>query len=379
MPVVEVDLGDDIVLCEGLDTLLDAGSTATIYSWNTGATTSSITISNAGTYSVSASNGFCTSSDEITVVSAPSPADLLQDLTACTGQNMLLDAGNAGSSFAWSTGNDGQTISVSNSGTYSVTVTNTSGCSGTFDAVVQFVAPPHVDLGMDTVLCDGQVLLLDALNPGSTYSWSTGATGRTINVTIPGSYSVTVGNGYCQRSDTVTVLFNPSPERLADQTVSICLDDEPGWVMLDAGNAGASFLWSTGQTTRTVRADAYGWYVVEITNSFSCSTRDSVNVTEDCPSTFFAPNTFTPDGDGMNDVFIPVGKNIATMELLIFDRWGNLLFESRDPSIGWDGRYRGEIVKNDIYVWKARYRFEQSTSGKRSREQEQMGHIQVLR
>ena len=89
-------------------------------------------------------------------------------------------------------------------------------------------------------------------------------------------------------------------------------------------------------------------------------------------------DTFTPNSDGTNDIFIPVGKNIATMHLWVFDRWGNLMFESDDPTMGWDGTYGGAVVKNDMYVWRLAYKF-QDKDGTIGMEQEQMGHIQVMR
>ena len=100
---------------------------------------------------------------------------------------------------------------------------------------------------------------------------------------------------------------------------------------------------------------------------------------EFCPSAIFIPNTFTPNGDGTNDVFIPIGKNIAAMHLYVFDRWGNQLFESDDPTMGWDGTFAGNIVKNDMYVWRLNYKFFEDKNGTVGKEQQQLGHIQVLR
>ena len=106
--------------------------------------------------------------------------------------------------------------------------------------------------------------------------------------------------------------------------------------------------------------------------------RDSIEVAEYCPSTLYMPNTFTPNGDGLNDIFIPVGKNISSVHLMIFDRWGGILFESNDPNVGWDGTYQGQLVKNDIYAWKLEYRFIDK-NGVESLLQKEIGHVQVLR
>lgn len=377
-PAITVALGNDTTICAGTTLLVDAANAGATHVWSTGASTPSIQVTTTGTYSVTVSNAGCSATDAITVTVQDAPQDVLQDRTECVGVPITLDAGNAGSIFLWSNGAVSQQITVTQPGIYTVTVTNASGCAVIFDAQVTFVQPPVVVLGADTVLCEGQALVLDAGNAGSTYQWSHGATGRTVHVTQAGTYTVVVDNGHCTRSDAITVAFNPSPLRQLTDQVRVCLEEEPGFVVLDAGNAGSRYGWSTGETTQMIMASAYGMYIVEVTNSFDCATRDSVAVTEYCPSTIYVPNTFTPNNDGLNDVFIPVGKNIGAMHLIVFDRWGEILFESDDPSMGWDGTFRGSYVKNDIYVWKLAYRFTDK-DGNMGLPEERMGHIQVLR
>lgn len=378
LPVISLDLGPDTTICAGSTILLDAENIGASHVWSTGASTSSITVGTAGTYTVTVSNGACSAIDSRNVTVEAVPTDALTDITRCEGESITLDAGNEGSAFVWSTGEVTRSITVQSDDLYSVTIINQAGCSATYDAVVQFVAPPAVELGADTTLCDGRILHLDAGNPGCTYVWSNGTTTRTIPVSRAGNYSVQVSNGHCQRSDGINVLFNPSPVQMATRQFHTCLGEDQQYVRIDAGNPGSQYDWSTGEQSRVILAGAYGWYVVEVTNQFDCAARDSAQVIEYCPSAIFIPNTFTPNGDGTNDVFIPVGKNIAAMHLYVFDRWGNLLFESDDPTMGWDGTYAGAVVKNDIYVWRLNYKFEEK-DGSLGMEQEQMGHIQVLR
>ncbi|MBX2972462.1 MAG: gliding motility-associated C-terminal domain-containing protein [Flavobacteriales bacterium] len=379
LPEVHVDLGADTTICAGSSITLDAGNAGLSHTWSTGATSRTISVGTAGTYTVTVSNGACSSTDQRTITVRALPADILADEARCIGESITFDAGNAGATYAWSNGATTRTITVQNSGTYTVTITDGIGCSATYDASAQFVAPPVVDLGPDTVLCDGERLMLDAANPGSTYTWSNGAATRTIAVTRPGTYSVQVSNGLCQRTDAIAVHFNPSPVQMATRQFHTCLGEDEQYVRLDAGNPGSRYDWSTGEHSRVILAGAYGWYVVEVTNQYDCAARDSAQVIEYCPSAIFIPNTFTPNGDGTNDIFIPVGKNIAAMHLYVFDRWGNLLFESDDPTMGWDGTYGGSVVKNDIYVWRLAYKFFEDKDGTIGREHEQMGHIQVLR
>ncbi len=378
-PLVTVSLGNDTSICQGQSLTLDAGTPGSTYLWNTNATTQTIDVSANGTYSVTVSNGWCTASDVINVTVVPGPVDVLANSTRCSGETVTLDAGNVGCSYLWSTNATNQAITVTTGSTYSVTLTNQAGCSATFDAEVVFVAPPNVDLGVDTVLCEGRVLTVDAGNTGSTYQWSTGSQVQTIGIGQAGTYSVTVNNGYCSRNDDITVLFNPSPARMAVNEFHTCLDDEPKYVVIDAGNAGSQHSWSTGETTQVIMASAYGWYYVHVTNAYDCTAQDSARVIEYCPATIFIPNTFTPNGDGVNDFFVPVGKSIASMRLMIFDRWGELLFESDDLNTGWDGTYQGEYVKNDMYVWRIAYKLFTDKDGETSFEKNEMGNVQVLR
>ena len=377
-PVLGVELGSDTTICQGASLTLDAGNTGASFVWSNGPNAQSITVTNAGTYSVTVSNGYCSATDDLSLNVANAPTDVLTDATRCTGESVTLDAGNAGSTYLWNNSSISRTIEVTVSGLYTVVVTNAAGCTGNFNANVQFIAPPNVYLGMDTVLCEGEMLTVDAGNPGSSYTWSTGANTRTIGIGTAGTYSVTVNNGSCSRSDDITVLFNPSPARMAVNEFHTCLDDAPKYVVIDAGNAGSRFDWSTGETSQVILASAYGWYYVQVTNAYDCSGRDSARVIEYCPATIFIPNTFTPNGDGVNDIFLPVGKSIASIHMVIHDRWGELIFETDDINTGWDGTYQGEVVKNDTYVWRLEYQFYTDKEGTLGVQQTQMGHIQVL-
>ena len=89
----------------------------------------------------------------------------------------------------------------------------------------------------------------------------------------------------------------------------------------------------------------------------------------------FTPSAFTPNGDGRNDIFIPEGIGISRdhYEFYVFNRWGELIFESYNPSVGWDGTYKGKLVKLDAYVWLLR------TWDNNQHPHEYMGHVTVVR
>lgn len=379
MPRVAVDLGADQAHCAGTPVQLVAGTAALDYTWSTGETTAAIDVPVGGTYVATATNGYCTDSDTVEVVFHPAPVNVLDDRTACVGEPITFDAGNAGAAHAWSNGDTTQAITVSAPGAYSVTVTNAFGCVATFVAEAAYVELPVVELGADTVLCMGEWLSLDAGNPGSAYAWSTGAASQAISVGSAGEYAVVVDNGHCTRADSVRILFNPVPGPLPVHQLYTCLDDDPHFVYIDAGNPGSSFLWGDGQTTQSINAQGYGWHSVTITNDFGCSLTDSALVNEFCRPTLFIPNTFTPNGDGRNDVWLPVGNNIGSFEIHVFDRWGGVVFHSTDAHTGWDGTAGGQPVPNDVYAFRLTYRMVEHSDGQMGFEQTKLGHVQVLR
>jgi hypothetical protein len=209
-----VNLGPNQVICENTTTVLDAGVAGASYLWSTGATTQTITVGTAGTYTVTVTNAAgCSSSDDLVVITTPSPvANLGADKSACVGSSITLDAGVSGASYLWSTGATTQTISVNASGNYSVAISIGS-CEDRDTVAVVFNALPVVNLGADRSSCTSDTITLDAGNAGSTYLWSTGATTRTIRVNLAGTYSVTVTNANgCVSSDAMVITNLPAPD-----------------------------------------------------------------------------------------------------------------------------------------------------------------------
>jgi hypothetical protein len=199
------------------------------------------------------------------------------DLTICEGSNYILDAANPGATYLWSTGATTQTIAVNTAGTYTVTVTTAAGCDQT-DAIVITTNPkPILNLGANVNSCVGNTITLDAGNAGATYLWSNGSVSQTIQVTLSGNYSVAVTNALgCISRDTISVNFNATPVVNLGADKSICSNTP---TTLDAGNPGATYLWSTGDTTQTILAANVGTYSVTVTNANGCTTTDEIIIT----------------------------------------------------------------------------------------------------
>lgn len=252
----------------------------------------------------------------------------------CDGSTLTLDAGPDGTvSYLWSTGETTQTIDVTTAGTYVVIVEN--GTCPSCDSVTVFVTPSvSVDLGPDLSPCDNSVITLDAGATPPNYNWSTGNTSQTIDVTTSGTYSVTVDNGGCFATDDVVITYYPTPSDPSVLDAEIC---NAPTATLDAENVGSTYLWSTGETTQTIDVAEAGSYVVTISNGPFCQI-DATYVVTRCGVNLLLPNTITPNGDGKNDTFIIEGiENYSGNSVKIYNRNGNLVFETNDYQNNWDG------------------------------------------
>lgn len=251
--------------------------------------------------------------------------------------------------------------------TYVVEVTDA--CNNPFsDSLTVFIDGDTVffDLGLDTTFCEGTPYQLDATSTGTTsvdYQWSNGATTPILDVTSSGFYEVTVTiDDYCVADDRVEVNVLPLPGFINfGPDVSLCLGQT---LLLDANASGnPSYEWQDGSTQPTFLVDAPGTYTAYLSNN--CGERESsIRVDyEDCRQIYF-PNIFSPNGDGINDVFLPFdsGDVEQVLQFKIFDRWGGQVHESfnfppNEFEHGWDGTVKGELANPGLYAWFAEVNF----------------------
>lgn len=265
-----VNLGPDITACSSA--VLDAGITGLTYRWSTNDTTQTISTAFSGTYYVQVSDGGsgCSGTDTIQVTINPAPVvSLGPDRILCDSGLINSFIGNQ-YSYLWSTGDTTSQVNITTSGLYYVDVTSPGNCVSR-DSVVITVNPfPADNLGPDITNC-GTPVTLDAGNPGATYQWSTGDTTQTIQVSQTGSYLVYVMLDGCGTNLSINYT-NATPVVSLGPDFTTCGD-----TLLDAGNAGSSFLWSDGGSTQTITADTAGLYWVTVTNSSGCQATDSIN------------------------------------------------------------------------------------------------------
>lgn len=155
----------------------------------------------------------------------------------------------------------------------------------------------------------------------------------------------------CNIIDSIKILVKygaaPIPN-LDDQSINCAGSD----LFLDAGNPGSVYKWSTGETDQVIKPAKSGMYKVKVENEY-CYIRDSSQVTIEEGHDYSMPNAFTPNGDGDNDAFCLKGWKHCnqTFKIMIFDRWGEKVFESEDPNFCWNGYYNEKLLSADVYIY----------------------------
>ena len=268
-------LGADTALCGSSVGLFLDDPSAVSYAWSNGASTSTTSVSATGNYSVTVNNGSCTYSDTIHVTLNTAPVVTLGSDTILCGGSFTLNAGNAGSNYLWSDNSTAQTLTTDSSGTYSVTITDANTCIGSDAIVITVNTPPTFDLGNPITQCGGSVTI-DAGSGATTYLWYNSTGAQTLTTSTSGSYAVTITDANnCTASDSVQVTINEVPVVNIGNDTSACVP-----LVLNAGNAGASFLWSNGDTTATVTLPGNNQtaQLYVIVSKQGCSATDTINL-----------------------------------------------------------------------------------------------------
>jgi gliding motility-associated-like protein len=275
----------NLQICVGQSTTINASGAST-YTWNNGNTTASQVVNPTQntTYTVTGTNSAgCSSTRSIQITVATNPtANISGQSSICLGSNTIL-AANTASSYLWSNGATTQTTTISPSSTQSfqVTLTNSQGCTATATQIVSVNPIPSITVNGDTTLCEGDDLSLFINTPGF-YSWHKNGNpiGNSASIYYPnasnalaGLYSVTFTNANgCSTTTQRQVSVDPLPpaQIVAQGATTICSGDSVLLVSFP-GQIGNTYLWSNGETNRTLYAYNSGFYTITITNSNGCS------------------------------------------------------------------------------------------------------------
>jgi gliding motility-associated-like protein len=347
-----INLGNDTSLCYGQSALLQAGSGFTSYLWNTGESSAQIYISNPGLYSVKATsaNG-CISADTMKLINVyPLPAFSLcssADTTVCENKKLSYSYSFPNATYQWSDGNATGRELIQSPGTYWLAVTQ-NGCVSRDTMNVIFQQAPNVQLGNDTTLCEGITKLLDATTQNASYLWQDGTASSTFNVNTAGNYFVSVMLNGCVSSDTIQINYLAKPQFAFDSTKFICQGAE--LKLEPAINTPVSYAWQDGSSNPYYIVTEPGIYSLSVSNSCGVSESSIQVVTGQCK--LWMPNAFSPNFDGINDVFrVKYVYPVNEFRMQIFSRWGQLIFNSKNMSDGWNGTLNGEPMPQGTYVW----------------------------
>lgn len=279
--------------------------------------------------------------------------DLGNDTTLCSGDTLILDAGNPGANYTWQDGSTDSTFTVFSSGLYYVEVVNNCGTDQD-TIIVDYEQFPIVSLGQDTSLCEGDQLLLDASFNNASYIWQDGSSDSVFTVNDSGMYWVNVSNFCGIDNDTILVSYinYPNINLGADTTLCIGLS-----LMLDAYFLNSSYLWQDNSSSSFFDVEGDGIYSVTVSNECGFDI-DSIEVSYlECYCIVYFPNVFTPNEDGINDIFKPLTEcEISNFELSVFNRWGEILYTSNDLNEGWKGFSNEKPLSQGVYAWIAKYK-----------------------
>ncbi|MCB9235686.1 MAG: gliding motility-associated C-terminal domain-containing protein [Bacteroidia bacterium] len=380
-----VSLGPDLDSCTNGSLLLDPGSQFVTYQWQDNSTSQTFTAGATGTYYVTITDTHgCLGADTVNVTlhALPTP-DLGPDQVVCFGASATLDAGMGYQNYAWTDalGNpvfNQQIFITPNTGTYLVTVTDSNGCMGSDSAAVTvsaFIAGNF--LGPDSVsFCQGDSVTLNAGSQFMTYTWLDTINGDSLfTVTSEGSVFVEVIDSLgCFQTDTVYVTELMVPVLELGPAQVICPGEQAELLPSNASQWD-SLLWQdSSKVTQYITSDT-GWY--SVTAWFlGCQVSDTVRV-DSCPSYLqVIPNVFTPNGDGFNDFLDYKGMNFEIFQLVIFDRWGKQVFETKSHGTFWNGKIGAADAKEGVYYYVLRYKL---ATWQPSELEEESGHITLLR
>lgn len=280
-------------------------------------------------------------------------ADLGNDTTLCAGATLLLDPGTGTTGIVWQDGSTGDSFEVSAAGTYWVQVS--IGCAVDSDTIiVAYTQAPFIDLGPDLELCPGDEAIIEANGTGYEFLWSDGSTGTELTVTPPGLYWLQATNACGSVRDTIEVALSPVPVVNLGPDHTLCT---PGTALLNVQQDGAVYLWSDGSDGPELLVASSGVYSVTVSIG-NCTTSDEVTITyEDCAFELELPNVFSPNGSGVNDLFEPISsRGISSMRTTIFNRWGQVVYNTTNIGIRWDGRTgSGEPVPEGTYFYELEF------------------------
>ena len=297
--------------------------------------------------------------DKVSVSPVYLKAPLGIDITICPSEfPYTLKAPKGYDRYSWGA----DSLIIRGMGTYSLTcyLDNCGSISDELDIGLKIVTP--LSLIKDTTICKGEQLLIEAQPGFNTYLWNTGDTTRSISISQPGIYSLEAER-YCGiQKDSVLVFVDAVPEidLSIGRDTNICKDEEENIPLtLTPNKKLPNYTWSTGDTSSTITVVSGGEYWLEAKYSCGKLRSNTIQVTACVPKKdiIFIPNAFSPNNDGLNDVFRPVVNDAKLIEMNIYNRWGEEVYSDTEQ-FAWDGICGLKACQKGIYIFVIIYKDE---------------------
>lgn len=242
---------------------------------------------------------------------------------------------------------------------------------------VNIIEPQQISLGVDTGFCHNDTLVLKTDAIGMKHLWSTGETTETIVAKQGGIYWVQVTSPVCKVTDSIEVTAYPPILINLGGDFTVCEHDTADLVKLDAGKGYKNYKWApTNDTTQWIIVKQAGDYYVVVEDYRGCKGDDGSKIARLCNFDFYIPNAFTPNGDGINDVFKTTALDIEDYEIEVYNLWGERVFNTNTPEYGWDGIYKGKQSPQGVYLYKVKFK---GLSNKQLRNYNFKGNVSLLR
>ncbi|GAB2674664.1 hypothetical protein GCM10027036_30300 [Flavihumibacter cheonanensis] len=363
---IRIDFAKDTVVCVGTTLSFFAPDSLQQFQW---LDINSNLVGNAANLSIKATEpavyyftgiaaGGCRYQDELSIAVHPQPALFIgEDTVLCEGEQAEFTADNSFDNYQWNTGSFEKNIIAKTAGTYILRAFDRNGCEVADTATILNVfARPRPILDKTSILCEGEERLLSPGAGFSRYTWQDNSSSTSLLVNNPGKYWVSVQdqNG-CLGSDTTFITNIVSvPKGFLGEDSSICQYQE--LFLLPAGEY-KSYSWNTGSNNNNITISKPGTYSLTVTDFNNCTGTDTISIVQkQCMFGLYVPNAFTPNRDGRNDRFRPLLYGEVTYySLQIFNRFGQKVFSTNNPSVGWDGSINGVEQNSGNYLFNIQY------------------------
>ncbi|MEZ4805582.1 MAG: gliding motility-associated C-terminal domain-containing protein [Bacteroidia bacterium] len=348
-------LGNDTTLCPG--ELLNLQVNSNSITWQDNSQANTFQVNSKGLYWAEITEGPCLFRDSIRVDYVDlKPLDLKFDtLRLCKGVSFFFDVQVDNAIYLWHDGSTESKKYVDDAGDYWV-IRNTQGCIQKDSLFVIILPLPSFSLGRDTAVCKGDMFKLEVkLDVDEHVSWSTLEESNSIQISKTGWYWAYLDSGTCGSKDSIYVEVLDIPDLNLGEYIRKCEGDS---FTIDLGKTAQSYVWQDNSTSSKITISESAELKVTA-RSGKCSVRDSVFVEFiDCQCFVYVPTAFTPQGDLLNDGYKPsIVCPISEYVFRVLNRWGELVYESKDENASWDGNFEGKPANQDIYVYQLQFRY----------------------